>query len=135
MRNFNRNMMACCICLVFLPSIAVAEKKGQDYPNEKCDRKETNGSITVGQCDSVCKDLPVSTTKDVDTGHRTCKAKARFGNWTLVPALGNSKVAFYRYEPGGEVQACSTTSKPEELECQKIIIRVSQDDETRQSSK
>jgi hypothetical protein len=107
------------------PLAAFDQKTGKDFPNEKCERKETNGSSTYGQCTSVCKDLDVSTTKDVNSGYRTCKAKARAGkNWTLVSATGNSSLAFWRFEPGGEVQACSTTSSAAEIECHPVKIVV-----------
>jgi hypothetical protein len=107
--------------------ILAAEKTGADYPNEKCDRKEKDGSITVGQCKNVCKDVEVGT-KDVDTGHRTCDAppERTSTNWIglALPTTANSSVLFYRYNSIGEVQACAATSNSNELECRDVTIRV-----------
>ena len=103
---------------------AFAEPKtGKDYPNEKCDRKNKDDTTTTGQCSNVCKDLEVSTTKDVDTGHRTCTAKRTAASWGLTAATGNPSVAFWRYNSEGEVQACGTTANPNVLECRPVTIR------------
>jgi hypothetical protein len=129
MKNVSRVFgVASWIIFCSFTPLAADQKTGKDYPNEKCERKETNGSSTYGQCASVCKDLDVSTTKDVNSGYRTCKAKARtLNNWTLVSASGNSNLAFWRFQPGGEVQACSTTASAAEVECHpvKIVVRES----------
>lgn len=36
------------------PVLAVV--KGGDLPKETCARRETNGTLTTGSCDTVCKD-------------------------------------------------------------------------------
>jgi hypothetical protein len=106
------------------PLTAFADKKGQDYPNEKCQRNNTDGSTTTGQCSNVCKDLTVSTTKDVDSGLRTCDQAARSaGGWGIVAVVGNPSMLFVRYNEDGEVQACAPTSKPDEIECRHVTIR------------
>ena len=114
-----------CATILITPRTAFAEPKtGKDYPNEKCDRQNKDGTTTTGQCSNVCKDLEVSTVKDVNTGHRTCKEKARIvADWGLVVATGNPSVVFWRYNSAGEVQACGPTSTPDELECRPVTIR------------
>ena len=105
--------------------ILAAEKTGGDYPNEKCDRNNKDGTTTTGQCSNVCKDLTVSGTKDVNTGHRTCTAARTVTGWGIaVPTTANPSVLFYRYNLTGEVQACVATSKPDELECRDVTIRM-----------
>lgn len=52
------------------------QKQGGDYPNEKCQRNEKNGTMTTGQCTSVCQGLDIKPTRDVNTGLRQCDAKA-----------------------------------------------------------
>lgn len=59
-----------CAATLICSLNALAET-GEKYPNEQCQRNNKNGSITKGQCSSVCKDLEVGK-KDVDTGLRTC---------------------------------------------------------------
>jgi hypothetical protein len=61
-----------CAATLICPLNAFAPEKGQDRPDEKCQRNNKNGSTTTGQCSSVCKDLDVGG-KDVNSGYRTCK--------------------------------------------------------------
>jgi hypothetical protein len=37
----------------FTPQKAYAEDKGQDLPNQKCQRNNTDGTTTTGQCSNV----------------------------------------------------------------------------------
>ncbi|MGH9747603.1 MAG: hypothetical protein ACRD59_16025 [Candidatus Acidiferrales bacterium] len=108
------------------PRPAFADKKGQDYPDDKCQRNNTDKTTASGPCSSVCKDLTVSTTKDVNSGLKTCKqAATRVGaaGWGLVPVTGNSGVSFLRYNAQGDVQACALTAKAD-LECRPIAVRM-----------
>jgi hypothetical protein len=106
----------------FTPQKAYAVDKGQDLPNQKCQRNNANGSTTTGQCSSVCKDLEVSTTKDVDSGLRTCQQKAvRASQWGLLAVTGNPNL-FLRYNNQDEVQACLLT-KETEMECHHVNVR------------
>ena len=113
-----------CAAMLLTPTTAVADqKKGQDYPDEKCQRNNKDGTMTIGQCSNVCKDLDVSTTKDVDTGYRTCKQARTVGQWNLVAVTGNPSMLFLRYNDEGEVQGCTMTSKRNEIECRDLTIR------------
>jgi hypothetical protein len=111
------------LAATLIPQRAYGVDKGQDLPNQKCQRNNTDESTTTGQCASVCKDLEVSTTKDVDSGLRTCQQKAtRTSQWVLVAVTGNSSILFLRYNNKGEVQACAMP-KENEIECRHINIR------------
>src|SRR4051812_35930641 len=85
------------------PQVEFAAKQGQDLPGQKCDLNKKDGTSKTGQCSTVCKDLDVSDAKDVNTGHRTCKEKARaVATWGLVPIAGNPSVQFLRFNDTGE---------------------------------
>ena len=114
-----------CAANLICPQNAFAEKKGQDFPDQKCQRNNKDGSITTGQCSSVCKDLDVSTTKDVDTGYRTCKEARTIGGWGVV-SLTHPSVQLLRYNDSGEVQACSLTSRGDEMVCHPVTIKQGQ---------
>ena len=119
-------VLGLCAVTFVNPPTASADKKGQDMPADaECQRNNTDGTTTNGKCSSVCKDLTVSTTKDVDSGKYTCKQAARVGSgWGLVAVTGNAGVHFLRYNAGGDVQACALNDKADELQCHPVTIRV-----------
>ena len=123
--GFVSTLVVICAASLLAPRTTyAATKTGSDFPNQKCDRKETNGSTTTGQCSSVCKGLDVSTTKDVNTGNRTCQAaRVAVGTWGVVAVTGNSSMQFLRFNDKGDFQACALTSKPDEIECRPMTIR------------
>jgi hypothetical protein len=118
-------VVALCSLGTLTSTKVMAEKKGQDYPGEKCDRTNKDGTTTTGQCSSVCKDLDVDPVKDVNTGHRTCKQAFVMPGGGLVPVTGHPSIQFLRYNDLGQVQACSLTPKlgVDELLCRDITVR------------
>jgi len=116
-------LLFCALAFV-TPQTASAETKGQDLPGTKCQRNNKDGSTTTGQCSSVCKDLVVSDTKDVDSGLRTCEEAKAVSGWGIVAITGHPSVQFVRYNAGGEVQACRLGAKSDELECHRVRVRV-----------
>jgi hypothetical protein len=92
-----------CATTLFSPLNALAQKKGQDYPDEKCTRINKDESTTNGPCSDVCKDLEV-TGRDVDTGLRKCKEGS-----TMF--LSQSPMQLMRYDDGVAVKVSSLTPK------------------------
>jgi hypothetical protein len=101
---------------------AFAERNtGGDYPNEKCQRNNKDGTVTIGQCSNVCSGLVVNG-RDVNSGLRTCSAARLLPGWNLIPGGGNTSVAFWRYNSTGELQACGSGSNVDEIECRPVTI-------------
>jgi hypothetical protein len=89
------------------PQTASAEK-GQDLKDTKCQRNKADGSSTTGPCEEVCKDLEVSTHKDVDTGLRTCKESS-------IIALVHPSEQSLKHSDSRTVQAFPLMSKGNEI--------------------
>jgi hypothetical protein len=105
------------------PAGGAPPQQGGDLPGQSCQRNNKDGSITTGLCSNVCKNLDVSTTKDVNTGKRTCtEALSVPTRWGLVAVSGSSLTRLLRFSDTGEVQTCTLT-KADEMQCYNVTIR------------